>query len=90
MKTHLVFCCNKFCRDHEIDTLIKTWGTEDIIERGENKVIVNDTKYIFIIGMHVSIEKIHGYLIDSYYTCGEVFLSDEVLEYLESHKGENK
>jgi len=70
-KTHLIFCCNGFCRDHELAKL-KELHQDAVFNLTKGMLATKDNVYYFIVDPVPDLEKVHGLMITSYRTCGNV------------------
>jgi hypothetical protein len=55
------------------------------ITRNRYDIIVGDDRYLFYININSTPQRIFGFKLSSYRTCGHYFLSPEVWGYCESH-----
>ena len=85
MKTHLIFCCCRACAKKEMGDLINSTAKYQYKVKHPDTVLIGYVRYIFIVDINCSPERIRGLLPESFRTCSNYVLSHEVLCYLKSH-----
>jgi hypothetical protein len=90
MKTHLIFCCGKACAQKEMSDLVNTHPPYQLKVKHPDTIFIGNERYFFLVDINRSPECIRGFLVDSFRTCSEYYLSDEILSYLASHTTANQ
>ena len=84
MKDNFIFCCNNICRNMEMHKLASKLSSYSV-NKAKQAIISGDETYWFIVGINEHPEKLYGFNVNSWRTCGRVFLELPVLSYLKAH-----
>jgi len=90
MKIHLIFCCSKVCAQKEMSDLVNSTPKYQCTVKYPDTVLIGDVRYIFMVDINHSPERIYGFLPESFRTCSEYDLDPKILSYLEARLATNQ
>jgi len=87
VKTHLIFCCSRSCAQKEMHDFINSVSEAQRVVRYSDTVFVDNDRYIFMVDINRSPERIRGLIVESFRTCPkyELELDPEIVSYLKAH-----
>jgi len=85
VKTHLIFCCSWKCAEKEMHDLLNSVSEGQHVVRYSDTIFVDNDRYIFMVDINRSPERICGLIAESFRTCPEYELDPEIVSYFRTH-----